>query len=91
MTKKELENHIKLYRETQNMVLDLDREFGVCVWDSQKSNFYNNLCLIIHDLLVSIFGDKKVDLLEEYIFEQNDMSFDELCNLLNIKDETNKK
>jgi hypothetical protein len=31
MTKKELENHIKLYKETQNMVLDLDREFGVCV------------------------------------------------------------
>lgn len=89
MTKKELEKHIKLYKDTENAIFELDKQFGINIWDSAKPNFYNNFNLIIHNLLVNIFDDKKVELLEEYIFEQNNLSFDELCNKLNIKDETN--
>jgi len=91
MTKKELEKHIKLYKDTEQTVFELDKQFGINIWNSSTTNFYNNYNLIIHNLLVSIFDDKKVELLEEYIFEQNNLSFNELCNKLNIKDETNTK
>lgn len=90
MNKEQLRKHIELYKQTEKSVLELDTKFGINIWDSKKPNFYNNYNLLIHNLLVDIFGDKKVDILEEYIFEQNYLVFDELCEILNI-DETNIK
>ena len=84
MTRDELRKHIDLYRNTEYLVTELNTKYGINIQDSTNPNFYNNYNLIIHNLLVSIFGDLNVDLLEEYIFEQIDISFEELCQRLNI-------
>lgn len=68
--------------------MQLANEFGINLCNlgpSSKNNFYNNYNLLIHNLLVSIFGDQKADLIEEYAFDQHkDMTFDDLCNRLEI-------
>lgn len=84
MTRKELEKHIKLYKETENIIFELDNKYGINVWNSNIPNFYNNYNLLIHNLIVGIFGEENAELIEEYIFEQNNLTFDELCNHLNI-------
>lgn len=88
MTKDELEKHIQLYKETEDIVMKLDSDYGISLCNmgpSSKNNFYNNYNLIIHNLLVSIFGDLKTDLIEEYAFDQwPEMTFDDLCNKLEI-------
>lgn len=86
MNKESLKKHIDLYRLTEKNIQNLYQEHGICVWDSPKPNFYNNYNWIIHCLLLEIFNEEKVDLLEHYIFNQIDISFDELCNKLEIKD-----
>ena len=90
MNREQLKKHIELYKQTERSVLELDTKFGINIWDSKRPNFYNNYNLLIHNLLVNIFGDQNVDLLEEYIFEQSYITFDELCKVLKI-DETNIK
>ena len=84
MSKNELFEHIELYKKTEKDVTQLDDQFGIRIWDSTKPNFYNNYNLIIHHLLVSIFGEEHTQLIEEYAFDQIDMTFDELCKILNI-------
>lgn len=90
MRKSQLKEYIDLYRETEKSITDLDDKFGIRIWDSKDSNFYNNYNLMLHKLLVIIFDEVKVDLLEDYIFEQIEMTFDELCKALEI-DETDNK
>jgi hypothetical protein len=84
MTRDELKQHIALYKKTENDVFELENKFGIRIWDSKEPNFYNNYNLIIHRLLADIFGETKSELIEDYIFEQVDISFDELCEYLNI-------
>lgn len=88
MTKDELKKHIQLYKETEDIVMKLDSDYGISLCNmgpSSKNNFYNNYNLIIHNLLVSIFGDLKTDLIEEYAFDQwSEMTFNDLCNRLEI-------
>jgi hypothetical protein len=88
MTKSELKTHIDLYRSTEQSVINLDNEYGINIWNGYNPNFYNNYNLIIHNLLVSIFGDMKTDLIEDYIFNQIEMTFDELWETLNVEDAT---
>lgn len=91
MSKEFLQKYIDLYKLTEKQVVDLDDKFGVQIWNSRTPNFYNNYNLIIRRLLVELFqSEEKVDLLENYIFEQIEMTFDELCKALEI-DETDKK
>lgn len=84
MTRDELYKHIKLYKKTEQIIFELGNKYGIEVWNSKYPNFYNNYNLLIHNLLVSIFGEENTNLIEEYIFEQTDISFDELCKILNI-------
>lgn len=91
MTKQELLKNIELYKNTEKSIFKLDEEFGINVWNSANSNFYNNYNLIIHNLWVDIFGFKNTELLENFIFEQTNISFDRLCEILQVKDETNTK
>ena len=85
MTKKELENHITRYRNVENVIYELDNKYGINFFNAKFSNFYNEYNYIIHSLLVSIFGNEKTDTIEEFIFEQNNVTFDELCKYLNIE------
>lgn len=88
MTRDELAKHIQLYKETEDIVMKLDSDYGISLCNngpSSKNNFYNNYNLIIHNLLVSIFGDLNADLIEEYAFEQwPGFTFDNLCERLGI-------
>lgn len=82
MTKDELKNHINLYKKTESIILELDNNYGIQVWNSYNPNFYNNYNLMIHNLLLSIFGEDGVELIEEYIFDQITITFDELWECL---------
>ena len=84
MTRDELQKHIKLYKATEDTVLELDKKYGINIWESSSPNIYNNYNLLIHNLLVDIFGDEKTDLIESYIFEQLTITFEQLCEKLNI-------
>lgn len=86
MTRDELYKHIELYKKTEQIIFELSEKYGIEVWNSKCPNFYNNYNLLIHNLLVSIFGENNTNLIEEYIFEQTDMSFDELCKILQINE-----
>lgn len=86
MTKAELKKHIDLYKETEQVITDLDDKYGINVWDSRHPNFYNNYNLLIHNLLVEIFGDEKTELLEDYMFDQTDITFDELYETIISED-----
>ena len=88
MNKDDLKKHIELYKSTEQTIFELDNKFGINIWNSAKSNFYNNYNLIIHNLLLDIFGEEKVELLEDFIFDQTNLTFDQLWEILN-KDETN--
>lgn len=91
MTKQQLLKNIELYKETEESIFKLDTEFGINIWNSANPNFYNNYNLIIHNLWIEIFGENNTELLENFVFEQIDISFDELCEILKVKDETNSK
>lgn len=86
MTKDELRKHIQLFQDTEEIINLLDKKYGINIINSglTKPNFYNNYNMLIHNLLVSIFGDLNTDLIEEYCFGQVSISFDELCNRLNL-------
>lgn len=82
MNKDELRNIIEKYIEAENDISKLDDEFGICVWSSKKENFYNKYNYIIFKLLENIYGPEKKELLEEYIFNQVEMTFDDLYDYL---------
>jgi len=84
MTRSELQKHIDLYKKTENIISELDEKYGINFWDSATPNFYNNYNLLIHNLLVNIFGEANTCTIEEYVFDQLNISFDELCNILEI-------
>lgn len=84
MTREKLSEFIDLYRESESIILRLYLEFGIDLYSSNKPNIYNNFNLLIHELLVEICGDENTDLLEEYIFQQTTVPFDDLCKKLNI-------
>lgn len=82
MDKDELKNIIEKYREVEDDISKLDNEFGICIWNSKKENFYNKYNYIIFKLLENIYTPEKKELLEEYIFDQIEMNFDDLYNYL---------
>lgn len=88
MNRDALKKHIELYKKTEDIIRALDSDYGINIWDSTRPNFYNNYNLLIHNLLVEIFGETKVETLEDYLFEQTDISFDKLCEILEVN-ETN--
>ena len=83
MEKETLHNIIDKYREAENIITELDGTFGITLWNSKNENFYNKYNYVIFKLFEELFGEKKREILEEYIFEQNDMTFDELFKYLN--------
>lgn len=84
MTKDKLKLIIDKYVEAERQVSMMDHDYGITIWNSKRENFYNKYNFIIFKLFEDIFGTKGKDLLEDYIFEQIEMDFDELCNALEI-------
>lgn len=84
MTRDELQKYIKLYRNTEDTVFELDEKYGINIWNSKNPNIYNNYNLLIHNLLVQIFGEDNTELIESYIFEETNLTFEQLCEILKI-------
>ena len=89
MNKKQLENYIVLYNNVEKEYKKFkESHFQVAL---QTNKFYESYNYIIHKLLEYEFGYNNTDLLEHYIWNQIELSFDELCKKLNITDGTNTK
>ena len=84
MTKKELENLIIKYNSAESDIIEMNARFGICVYNSEDENFYNKYNYIIFKLFEYLFGENGKELIETYIFEVTDMTFDELCEKLNV-------
>lgn len=68
------------------LITDLKNINNIQKTDVYVEELSNGYWYIITHLLRSIFkSDKKVDLIEEYIFDQTRMSFDQLCNTIGLK------
>lgn len=83
MTKTELQYILNLYQDAENVVRHLDIDFGICLWNSKKENFYNKYNLIIRKLFEQIYSIEICDLIESYLFDNINMTFDELYNIIN--------
>lgn len=84
MTKKELENLIIKYNSAESDIIDMNARFGICVYNSEDENFYNKYNYVIFKLFKHFFGENGRELIEDYIFKETDMTFDELCEKLNV-------
>ncbi len=81
-SKKELNDYVSNYKTVQKKISELYTLLGPVV-DSPIFTGYEG---IIHNLLVKMYGDLGADLLEEYMFEQIDMDFDTIYDILINKD-----
>ena len=86
MTKKDLENIICKYNSAESEVVELDARFGICLYNSSNENFYNKYNYVIFKLFEHMFGNEGRELIEEYLFEVTNLTFDELCEKLNINE-----
>lgn len=86
MTKKDLENIICKYNSAESEVVELDSRFGICLYNSSSENFYNKYNYVIFKLFEHMFGNEGRELIEEYLFEVTNLTFDELCEKLNINE-----
>lgn len=82
ITKNEFKKILDSYQAAENQVMQLDSEFGITLYKSSDENFYNRYNYVIRKLFENLFGDIKADLIESYIFDVTDLTFDKLWELL---------
>lgn len=82
ITKNEFKKILDSYQAAENQVMQLDREFGITLYNSLDENFYNRYNYVIRKLFENLFGDIKADLIESYIFDETDLTFDKLWELI---------
>lgn len=82
MDKSKLKLIIDKYKSAESEISELDSKYGICIYNARNENFFNKYNDIIFRLIEDIVGYENKCLIEEYIFEQTDMTFDELCNIL---------
>lgn len=86
MNKAKLKKIIDKYRAAEEEIIRLDSTFGICLYNSKNENFYNKYNYVIFKLFDALFGAENREIIEDYIFEQTDITFEELCKALNIND-----
>lgn len=82
ITKNEFKKILDSYQAAENQVMQLDGEFGITLYNSSDENFYNRYNYVIRKLFENLFGDIKADLIESYIFDVTDLTFDKLWELI---------
>lgn len=82
ITKNEFKKILDSYQTAENQVMQLDSEFGITLYNSSDENFYNRYNYVIRKLFENLFGDIKADLIESYIFDETDLTFDKLWELI---------
>lgn len=86
MTRKELERIINKYSDVESTMSKLFFDYGINVYNSMSENFYNKYNYIICKLFEHLFGNDGRELIEKHVFENHGMTFDELCEKLNINE-----
>lgn len=86
MTKKELEKIINKYSNVESDMSKLFFDHGINVYNSTCENFYNKYNYIICTLFEHLFGNDGRKLIEKYVFEDHNITFNELCEKLNINE-----
>lgn len=84
MNKENLKKIFDKYQSAESDILELDKRFGISVFNSKNENFYNKYNYIIFKLFEYIFGNDGRELIENYIFDELDMPFEELYKNLKI-------
>lgn len=83
MTKKQtLYKILNTYQDAEDIIRHLDKEFGICLYDSNMGSFYHKYNYIIRKLFEQLYGSDKADLIESYVFDDTNMTFDQLYNML---------
>lgn len=82
ITKEEFKKILDSYQAAENQVMQLDSEFGIILYNSPDENFYNRYNYVIRKLFENLFGDIKADLIEEFVFDETELTFDKLWELL---------
>lgn len=86
MNKNQFKTIIDKCQLAENIIVQLDGEFGINVYNSPKENFYNLYNYVIFKLFEQLYGEYGRELIETYLFEETDITFDELCIKLNINE-----
>lgn len=86
MNKKQFKDILEQYIKAEQEVYSLDYDHGIIIYDTDVNNFYHAFRNIIFTLFEAVFGQDGRGQIEYYLFQENDMSFDELCKKLNLKD-----
>lgn len=84
MKKQKLKIILDTYREAENQIRLLDMNFGICLYNSNKESFYHDYNYIIRKLFEQIFTNEQCDLIETFLFEECDLTFEGLCDRLEI-------
>lgn len=82
--KQDLKIILDTYREAENQVRLLDMDFGICLYNSNKESFYHDYNYIIRKLFEQIFTNDQCDLIETFLFDECDLTFEGLCDRLEI-------
>lgn len=86
MNKKQFKVILDKYSKAENIITQLDGEFGINLYYSSRENFYNLYNYIIFKLFEQLYGEYGRELIENYLFEETNITFDELCIKLNINE-----
>lgn len=82
MTKEHLKKILDKYKNAENEVVELDNKFGIQIWNSRTENFYNKFNYVIFELISILFTEQGRELIENYLFDQINITFDELYETL---------
>ena len=81
LSKDDVEAILREWRKIEKDVFALDRDYGICLWNSSKETVYNRYNKMIKMFLEMSFGEEIVDIMEDWAFGYNDSdrpSFDSL-------------
>lgn len=88
INKDETEALLKEWENVERDVFELDKQFGINIWDSDDESIYNKYNKIIRMFLETQFGVENADILEDWVFgydKENRPKFDDVWNNI-IKD-----
>lgn len=88
INKDETEALLKAWEDAERDVFELDKKFGINIWDSDDESIYNKYNKIIRMFLETQFGVENADVLEDWVFgydKENRPKFDDVWNNI-IKD-----
>lgn len=84
MNKNQFKKLLDKIIQAENEVSQLVEEHHINYKDAPKENFYNLYNYVIFKFIGVLYGEYGRELIESFLFENTDMTFDELCEKLEI-------